>query len=81
LKPFQYKGRWVVQFPAKLSKTGKRQQVYYQTEEAAKQDIADRKKEHEEHGRQAVTAEERTWIHFLRSQVGDLSQLPEIVRH
>jgi integrase len=83
LKPFQHKasGRWIVQFPAKLSTNGKRQQSYFDSEEDAESEIKRRAGDKEEHGKQMVTAEERQWILYARSQLGALDLLPEVIRH
>jgi integrase len=80
-KPFKHKGRWSVWYAAKVSPTGKRQQVYFDSETAANKDIKQRLGEIIEHGRSGATAEERRWIQFARLQLGDLSKLPEVIRH
>jgi len=55
---------------------------YYDTKGAATKDIARREKERKEHGVQLVTADDRTWISFLKERLDDdLSQLPEIIEH
>jgi hypothetical protein len=82
LKPFKHTtGKWAVQFSAKLSGTGKRLMKYYATETDAKKDIKARQGEREEHGKQAVTAEERHWILFAKKQLGDLELLPDVIHH
>jgi site-specific recombinase XerD len=66
--------------PAKLSDTGKRQIRYYSSEDKARQDIRGFKDERREHGRSGVTAEDRHYINVARTELGDLSQLPEVIR-
>ena len=66
--------------PAKLSDTGKRQIRYYSSQDKARQDIKGFKDERREHGRSGVTAEERHYINVARTELGDLSQLPEVIR-
>jgi hypothetical protein len=82
MKPFKHQtGHWAVQFSAKLSGTGKRLMKYYATEADAKKDIKARQGEREEHGKQAVTAEERHWILFAKKQLGTLDVLPDVIAH
>jgi integrase len=66
--------------PAKLSDTGKRQTRYYASDAKAREDIKGFKEEKREHGRSGVTAEQREWITFAQKELGDLSQLPEVIR-
>ncbi len=67
--------------PAKLSGTGNRQTRYYSSEAKAREDIKSFKEEKREHGRSGVTSEERHWINVAKNELGDLSVLPEIIRH
>ena len=81
-EPFEHKSRWCVQLSAKLSPTGKRQQLYFDTEEAAKKDIKARFGEALEHGRSGISADERQMVAYARQQLGgDLRLLPEIIAH
>jgi hypothetical protein len=43
--------------------------------------IADTLPELEEHGKEAVTAEERQWINFARLELGELTKLPAVIQH
>src|SRR5690349_2058205 len=74
-------GKWAVHYSPKLSPSGKDETVYFATQEDAENDLAARIGERKEHGRSLVTAQERQWIHFLRTQLDDLDQLPEIIQH
>jgi integrase len=75
-------GRWMVFIPAKLSDSGKREAKYYATKKAASDAIADFKEEKREHGKQAVSSDDRVIVGLLRKELGgDLSILPEILRH
>jgi site-specific recombinase XerD len=82
MKPFKHSsGRWAVMIPAKLSDTGIREMRYYSSEAKAREDIKGFKQEKREHGRSGVTSEERHWINVARNELGDLSILPEVIRH
>jgi site-specific recombinase XerD len=72
-------GRYQIKIPRKMSPTGKRESKYFPSRRAAEQFIRDFKAEHAEHGRQAVTAEERRWLGYWKERVGELSLMPEIV--
>src|ERR1700747_1616250 len=81
-KPFLHRsGRCCVHYSAKLSPTGKDSFVYFDSEEAANEDLGVRVGERNEHGRSMVTATERQWIHYARQQLGDLKLLPEGIEH
>jgi site-specific recombinase XerD len=84
MKAAKYKpraGTWVVTIPRKIAKTGKRENHYFKSQNAAKEWISRFKAEHAEHGIATVTGEERRWINFCRDQVGDLTLLPKILEH
>jgi integrase len=82
MKPFKHAGgKWAVQFPAKYGKDGKREMRYYKTRDDALDGIKDVTKERIEHGKSGVTAKQREWINFAEKQLGDLSLLPEVIRH
>jgi len=74
-------GSWMVFIPRKMSPTGKRKARYFPSRNQALKFISDFKAEHLEHGRSGISAEDRETINFLRSQIGDLKLVPEIVRH
>jgi len=83
-EPLQHKasGRWFVLLPRKLTADKlKRETHYFDSKEDGEAFIAEFKTEREEHGKQAVTSEERRWIGFARDQLGSLDILPEVIRH
>jgi hypothetical protein len=70
-------GRWWVRIPARLSDSGKRESKYFDTKEKASQFIADFKEEKIEHGKEAVTSDDRPMVALLRKELGgDLSIAP-----
>jgi hypothetical protein len=84
MKAQKYKprpGTWVVAVSAKASKTRKRENHYFKSQNAAKEWIARFKSEHAEHGQSAISGEERRWINFFRDSVGDLTVLPRVIEH
>src|ERR1700757_1359220 len=82
MKPFKHaSGKWAVQFPAKYGKDGKREMRYYKTRDDALAGIKEVTEERIEHGKSGVTAKQREWINFAEKQLGDLSLLPEVIRH
>jgi len=74
-------GRWFFRIPAKLSTLKKRETRYFGTEEEADKELVAFKAEREEHGKQAVTSEERRWVGYARARLGSLDILPEVIRH
>src|SRR5260370_7259224 len=54
---------------------------YFGTQDKAEKALAEFKAEREEHGKQAVSSDERRWIGFARQQLGDLDLLPEVIAH
>jgi integrase len=64
-----------------LSVSGKREARYFPTKAAGEEFIAEFKQDRNEHGKQAVTSEERHWITFLRRELGNMDLVPEVVRH
>ena len=73
MKPvFRSDGRWQVRIPRKLSEVGKRESKYFPTKSQADKFIKGFKGEHKEHGRAAVTVEERRWIGILKAGAGRL---------
>jgi hypothetical protein len=74
-------GRWFVRIPAKQSDSGRREMRYFDSKQKALDFIAEFKNEKTEHGKQAVTSEERHWINVARTELGELSILPEVIRH
>ena len=59
----------------------KRETHYFDSKEDATAFIAGFKTEREEHGKQAVTSEERRWIGFVKAQLGSLDILPDVIQH
>lgn len=83
MKPFYWEAKqsWAVDVPAKQSPTGKRQRKLFPNRDKAREFCSGQKEEHNEHGRSGVTAKQREWINFAEKQLGDLSLLPEVIRH
>jgi integrase len=82
MKPFKHSsGRWCVQFGVKYSPERKRIMRYYDTRADALDGIKEITEERAEHGRTAVTAEERATIVYLRQEIGNLSLVPKLVEH
>ena len=82
MKPvFRSDGRWQVRIPRKLSEVGKRESKYFPTKSQADKFIKGFKGEHKEHGRAAVTVEERRWIGILKAELGGLDRIQEILDH
>ena len=84
LKPAPWKqrpGTWIVSVPSTFSLSSKRENHYFPSRNAALEWVSQYKTERSEHGKSTVTPEERSAIAFFRTHVGDLSLLPEIVRH
>jgi hypothetical protein len=74
-------GRWRVVVPARWSDTGKQQDRYFATKAKAEEFIADTLDERAEHGKQAVSGEERHWIQVVKHELGDLAKLREVLDH
>ena len=74
-------GRWRVTVPAKFSDTGHRRDQYFDTKKSAEQFISKTLGEREEHGKQAVSSEERHWINVARTELGSLDHLREVLDH
>lgn len=74
-------GRWVVFIPRKLSESEKREAKYFPSKAQATKFVAGFQTERREHGRSGVTAEQREWINFAQNELGNLSLLPEVIRH
>ena len=74
-------GRWRVTVPAKFSDTGSRRDQYFDTKKSAEQFISKTLGEREEHGRQAVSSEERHWIQVAKAELGSLDKLREVLDH
>jgi integrase len=55
--------------------------VYFDSRTAAEADIKRRKAEFAEHGRQSVTAQERSMILLARQVLGDLDMMPQVLEH
>ena len=67
--------------PATFSLSAKRENHYFPSRNAALEWVSRYKAERIEHGKNSITSEERNAIAFFREHVGDLSLLPDIVRH
>jgi hypothetical protein len=74
-------GRWRVTVPAKFSDTGRRRDRYFDTKKSAEQFISETLGERGEHGRQAVSSEERHWINVARTELGSLDRLRDVLDH
>jgi hypothetical protein len=74
-------GRWRVTVPAKFSDTGRRRDRYFDTKRSAEQFISETLGERQEHGKQAVSSEERHWINVARTELGSLDRLREVLDH
>jgi len=84
VKPFWIKSKeaWALDIPSRISPTGKRQRKFFSSREEAREFCGDRKDEHLEHGKQAVTSDDRAIVALLRKELGgDLSIVPEMLRH
>jgi hypothetical protein len=82
MTPTKHKrGNWFFWVPAKFSPTGKRECVYKKSKNAAYNEIQRLKDEWREHGKSAITDEDRTYIGMARAELGDLKLLPEVLRH
>ncbi len=59
----------------------KRKARYFPTKTAGEAFISEFKQDKAEHGKQAVTSDERQWIGFARAQLGSLEILPDVIQH
>jgi hypothetical protein len=64
-----------------LAESGKWQIKYFPSEAKARQVIKSIQDTREEHFKQAVTAEERHWINVVRTELGDLAGLRDVLDH
>lgn len=74
-------GRWQVFVPRKLSESGKRETKYFESKTKAGKFIKEFKTDRREHGKAAVTAQERHWIALARNELGSLDTLREVLDH
>ena len=75
-------GGWVFFVPAKLTANGKRKSVFRANYNAAYEAMMRYKRDLREHGKAAITDEERSYISMARQELdGDLALLPEVLRH
>jgi site-specific recombinase XerD len=83
MTPIKHKrGDWFFWIPRKMSPDGKRRAVYKPSRNAAYVEIMRLKEQWRQHGTNAITDEERTYISLARNELGgDLSKLPEVLRH
>src|SRR6516164_9683609 len=80
MKVFQHKrGNFYFWIPARLSTTGKRRCVYKPTKTAAYNEVLRLKHLWREHGKAAISDEERHYIAIARQKLGDLSRLPQVL--
>jgi hypothetical protein len=73
--------KWRVCVPARLTGTGKRKDVFFDDQRVAEKYIADLLADREEHGKHAITAEDRHWINVVRHELGDVAKLREVLDH
>lgn len=73
--------KWRVTVPARMSGTGKRKDAYFDAQKAAEKYIASLLADREEHGKQAVTAEDRHWINVVRQELGNINKLRQVLDH
>jgi site-specific recombinase XerD len=83
MTPTKHKtGSWVIFIPAKMSATGKRQAKYFQSKNAAHEEIMRLKSTWRRFGTATFTEDERHYLAIARNELGnDLSRLPEVLRH
>ena len=74
-------GKWRVTVPAKFSDTGRRRDRYFDAKKSAEQFISETLGERQEHGKQAVSSEERHWINVARTELGSLDRLRDVLDH
>lgn len=74
-------GRWQVRIPRKLSGTGKRESRYFSSKSQAEKFIKEFKTERREHGKQAISSEERHWIQVVKTELGSLDKLRDVLDH
>jgi hypothetical protein len=74
-------GRWRVTVPAKFSDTGGRCDRYFDTKKSAERFISETLGERDEHGKQAVSSEERHWIQVAKTELGSLDRLRDVLDH
>ena len=67
--------------PAKMSSDGRRKAIYKPNRSQAYDEIQRLKSEWREHGKAAITDEERHYISIARTELGDLSKLPQVLQH
>jgi hypothetical protein len=73
-------GGWVFFVPAKLTASGKRKSVYRTNYNAAYAEMMRYKRALREHGKAAISDEERGYISLARAELGDLKLLPDVIR-
>jgi hypothetical protein len=74
-------GRRSIFVSRKLSESGKREMKYFASKSKAEKFVKEFKVERREHGKAAVSAEERHWIQIARTKLEDLSRLREVLDH
>lgn len=83
MKPTKHKasGLWCIRIPPRLSDTARWQIKYFSSEAKARESVKVIQTEKTEHGRQAVTAEERHWINVVRNELGSVDKLRQVLDH
>jgi hypothetical protein len=67
--------------PAEDEPHGKKNREIFPSKNQALKFIQDFKREHDARGTSGVSAQDREWIAFARNKLGNLSLLPEVIRH
>ena len=83
MKPTKHKASklWNIRIPPRLSDSGRWQIKYFSSEAKAREAIKTIQTEKAEHGKAAVTAEERHWINVVRNELGSVAKLREVLDH
>ena len=74
-------GGWLFFVPAKLTANGRRKAVFRKNYNQANEALMRYKRDLREHGRAAITDEDRSYISMARAELGDLKLLSEVIRH
>lgn len=83
MRPTRHKASklWNIRIPPRLSDTGRWQTKYFPSEAKARDEIKRIQDERGEHGKQAVTSEERHWINVVRQELGSVDKLRQVLDH
>jgi integrase len=74
-------GRYEVRIPRKLTRSGKQESRYFPSKTQASKFIAEFRVELREHGKSAVTGEDREWITYVKRELCDLSLLSTVIQY